>query len=169
MKLHFLTTLFSASLLIGAQAYAAPQAQDGANILKDKAISYAVQASKEANFDMKAASQQLSQDAFSLGKIYSSGYALKLSDVTSEQCLEEVAQLGVDSQTFINKALAGQYKTIAVVNGNFVMLIAAGAGELTYTVIDKGGYCTIEKSIHDAYWAANIIRLGIDGINVAFS
>lgn len=169
MKSHLLAAIISAGLLSISTTAMCANTQNAANILKDKAISYAMHYEKDTNFDIKTASRELSQNAIDLGKIYSSSYQLKLNDITSEQCLEEVANLGIDSQTFVNKALASQYKTIVVVNGNIVMLIAGGAGQLTYTVIDKGGYCTIDKSIHDSYWAANIIRLAIDGINITFS
>jgi len=169
MKFQSLPILLSISALSVATAYASPQAQDGAKILQDKAISYAMHAKADAQFDVKAASRELSQNALELGKIYSGNYDVKLNDITEEQCLNEVAQLGVDSESFLNKALAQQYKTIATVNGNQVMMIASGAGEITYIVIDKGGYCTVDKSRRDAYWAANIMRLGLDGLNVTFS
>jgi len=169
MKSYLLAAMITTGLLSISTTAMCANAQNAADIIKDKAISYAIYYKKNPNFDIKTASSELSQNAIDLGKIYGGGYQLTLSDITSEQCLTELAKLGIDSQTFVNKALAGQYKTIVDVNGNIVMLIAGGAGQLTYTVIDKGGYCTIDKSIHDAYWAANIIRLGIDGINVVFS
>jgi len=169
MKSQLLTMIFSMSLISLSTAHAYPQAQDGAKILQDKAISYAMLATKDTHFDIKAASQELSQNALDLGKMYSGKYELTLRDITSSQCMDELSKLGIDSGQFLDKALAQQYKTVFTVNGNQVMMIAAGAGELTYTVIDQGGFCTIDKSIHDAYWSANIIRLSIDGLNVTFS
>lgn len=163
--------LIMAGLVAGISALsaasAAPDAQYGANIIKEKAIHFATEAAKDPHFDMQAASRVLSQDAMALGKVYGHGFAML--DVTSAQCLEEVALLGLQAQTFLNKALAGEYKTIVMVNGNLVMLAAAGAGSITYLAIDRGGYCHQEASIHDSYWAANIIRLGMDGVNLAFS
>ncbi len=169
MKSYVLATIMSAGLLSIATTAMGANSQNAANILKDKAISYAIQYQKDTHFDIKTASRELSQNAIDLGKIYSSGYQLNLTDITSAQCLDELTNLGIDSQTFFKKAIAGEYKTIVNVNGNIVMLIASGAGELTYTVIDQGHYCMVEKSVHDAYWAANIIRMGIDIINVTFS
>jgi hypothetical protein len=169
MKSYFLTAIISAGLLSISTTAMSANGQNGSDILKDKAISYAIQYQKDTHFDLKAASRDLSQNAIDLGKIYGSGYQLKLTDITSTQCVEEVANLGIDSETFVKKALAGQYKTIVNVNGNIVMLVAGGAGELTYTVIDRGGYCMVDKSVHDAYWAATVIRMSIDVINVTFS
>lgn len=169
MKLHFLAAFFSAGLMVSAAAHAVPQVQYGANIIKENAISYAMRSSQDAGFDVKTASRQLYLDTKNLVEVYNGGGYNLVDDVTSAQCFAENAKLDIDSQTFIKKALGGQYKTISMVNGNLVMLIAGGAGELTFTVIDKGHFCSIDKSIHDSYWAANIIRMGIDGLDVTFS
>jgi hypothetical protein len=169
MKILFQAFIALVSLISLSTTYAYPQAQDGAKILQDKAMSYALYSAQHANFNTKAASRELSQNALDLGKIYSGNYQLQLADITVEQCVDEVTQLGIDSENFINKAIARQYKTIVTADGNVVMLIAGGAGELTYIVINQGKYCTIDKSRHDAYWSAAIIRLAMDKLDVMFS
>jgi hypothetical protein len=166
MRGTLLTATISVGLfLFSAQAtYANPA--DSARVLEDKAISYANRYANEPNPDIKIAAHDISQDAIMLGKSYSQSYGLRV--ISSAECLDEVTKLGVDSETFTQNALAGKYKTI-VVNGNIVMLIAASAGTLTYTVLDKGNYCNIEKSTNDAYWTAYIFRLALGGINITFS
>ena len=168
-KCVVLTGIFLAGALSfsAAYAYGTMDADAGSKIFKDKAIQYAIQAAKNPNFDFKAASNKLSENAITLGRIYAQG--VLESDITSAACVAEIAELGLESQNFLNKALAGGYKTYGVVNGNFVMLISASAGQIAYLAIDRGGYCLVDKSIHDSYWAGKVIRLGIDGLNVAFS
>src|SRR5436190_14586613 len=97
-------TIISAGLLTTSMIAMSASSQPAVEVFKDKAISYAVQYEKNANFDLHAASRELSQNAQALGKIYGSGYQVTPNDITSEQCLEEVAKLGLDSQTFVNKA-----------------------------------------------------------------
>lgn len=167
MRGRLLTTaIFVGVFLLSAQCiYANPA--DSARILEDKAISYASRYANDSNFDIKIAARDISQDAIMLGKNYSLIFGLKV--ISSAECLEEVTKLGTDSEMFTQNALAGKYKTIVMVNGNLVMLSGASAGTLTYTVLDKGNYCNVEKSTSDAYWAAHILRLALGGINIAFS
>lgn len=144
-------------------------ANPASDFLKNKAKNYAILYANNPKVDLKAASRELSENALKLGEMYENKYAMQFSPVTTQQCLEVVTNLGLDSNNFLNKAMLGQYKKIAIIDGNIVMMIAGGAGLLTYTVIDKGGYCHKEKSVHDAYWAANIILIGIDDIDMMFS
>ena len=72
-----------------------------------------------------------------------------IEPVINEAKPDVILVQGDTTSAFIG-ALAGYYKQI-VVNGNVVMLIAATAGKITYSILDNGNYCYIDKSIKDAY------------------
>lgn len=158
MKTKLLALATTGLLVVCMQAAYA----DSANYVASTARDFAM----NPNLDIKAAQHYLAQNPLGLGHSYAQNYGVQLK--TSAECLEEVAQLGIDANTFTQNALAHQYKTIAVVDGNIVMLVASGASLLTYTVLDQGNYCNIEKSTNDAYWAAYVFRMGMSAIDVAF-